>query len=89
MENLVSALEQFRGRRVLITGDTGFKGSWLSLWLQLHGAEVFGYALPPEENSHFEKLRLESLIQHENGDIRDFDHLSKFVSNAQPEIIFP
>jgi len=88
MENLVSALEQFRGRRVLITGDTGFKGSWLSLWLQLHGAEVFGYALPAEENSHFEKLRLESLIQHENGDIRDFEHLSKFVSDAQPEIIF-
>ena len=88
MENLVSALEQFRGRRVLITGDTGFKGSWLSLWLQLHGAEVFGYALPAEENSHFEKLRLESLIQHENGDIRDFEHLSKFVSNTQPEIIF-
>ena len=88
MENLVSALEQFRGRRVLITGDTGFKGSWLSLWLQLHGAEVFGYALPAEENSHFEKLRLESLIQHENGDIRDFDHLSKFISDAQPEIIF-
>ena len=88
MENLVSALEQFRGRRVLITGDTGFKGSWLSLWLQLHGAEVFGYALPAEENSHFEKLRLESLIQHENGDIRDFDHLSKFVSDTRPEIIF-
>lgn len=88
MENLVTALNQFRGRRVLITGDTGFKGSWLSLWLHQHGAKVFGYALPAEENSHFERLRLASLIQHENGDIRDFDHLSRFVSDAQPEIIF-
>ncbi len=41
MESLVSALESFRGKRVLITGDTGFKGSWLSLWLHNHGAEVF------------------------------------------------
>lgn len=88
MENLVTALNQFRGRRVLITGDTGFKGSWLSLWLHQHGAKVLGYALPAEENSHFERLRLASLVQHENGDIRDFDHLSKFVSDAQPEIIF-
>ena len=88
MENLVTALNQFRGRRVLITGDTGFKGSWLSLWLHQHGAKVFGYALPAEDNSHFERLRLASLIQHENGDIRDFDHLSKFVSDAQPEIIY-
>ena len=62
MENLVDTLAEYRGRRVLITGDTGFKGSWLSLWLQQRGASVFGYALPPESNSHFNALGLSKLI---------------------------
>jgi len=88
MENLVEALHSFRGRRVLITGNTGFKGSWLSLWLHQHGAQVFGYALPAEEGSHFTELHLERLIQHENGDVRDLTHLSRFVEEVQPEIVF-
>ena len=62
MENLVNALNSFRDQRVLITGDTGFKGSWLSLWLHQHGAKVFGYALPPEDNSHFQLLGLSKLM---------------------------
>ena len=66
MEKLVDALAEYRGRRVLITGDTGFKGSWLSLWLQQRGASVFGYALPPESNSHFNALGLNKLIEHQD-----------------------
>ena len=88
MENLVNALNSFRDQRVLITGDTGFKGSWLSLWLHQHGAKVFGYALPPEDNSHFQLLGLSKLISHEDGDVRDLEHLSKYLTHVQPVVIF-
>ena len=88
MENLVNALNSFRDQRVLITGDTGFKGSWLSLWLHQHGAKVFGYALPPESNSHFQLLGLSTLISHEDGDVRDLEHLSRYVTQVQPDVIF-
>ena len=49
MDDMVAELGAFKGKRVLVTGDTGFKGSWLSLWLHLLGADVMGYALPPED----------------------------------------
>ena len=88
MENLVDALNSFRNQRVLITGDTGFKGSWLSLWLHQHGAKVFGYALPPEDNSHFQLLGLSTLISHEDGDVRELEHLSRYVTHVQPDVIF-
>jgi len=88
MENLVDTLAEYRGRRVLITGDTGFKGSWLSLWLQQRGASVFGYALPPESNSHFNALGLSTLIQHRDGDVRDFKSLSTYINETNPDIIF-
>lgn len=88
MEKLVDALAEYRGRRVLITGDTGFKGSWLSLWLQQRGASVFGYALPPESNSHFNALGLNKLIEHQDGDVRDFKSLSSYINEINPDIIF-
>jgi CDP-glucose 4,6-dehydratase len=72
---------------VLVTGHTGFKGSWLALWLEQLGAEVFGYALPPPTTpSHYELVapRLRSEI----ADVRDADRLRRFVAEARPEIVF-
>ena len=89
MADLVDALATFAGKRVLITGDTGFKGSWLSLWLHQHGAIVHGYALPPDgPRSHFSLLGLEKRIQHEDGDIRDRGHVLKYFEDVQPEFVF-
>ena len=82
-------LEIFKGKRVLVTGDTGFKGSWLCLWLHQLGAQVAGYALPPEhEDDHYNLLRLGNLIEHVTGDIRDFDFVKKTLDQFQPEILF-
>jgi len=79
----------FAGRRVLVTGHTGFKGSWLSLWLSQLGAQVTGYALAPVgENSHFDQLGLAREIDHHVSDIRDLDAFSAVVRAAQPEIVF-
>lgn len=79
----------FAGKRVFLTGDTGFKGSWLTLWLKELGADVVGYALPPKRShDHFNLLKLDQLIHHVDGDIRDLSHLSKVVGEFQPEIFF-
>lgn len=82
-------LEIFRGKRVLVTGHTGFKGSWLTLLLNSLGAEVMGYALAPEyAGGHFERLGLEKQIRHVTGDVRDLDRLRQEVEAFQPEIVF-
>lgn len=78
----------WQGRRVLLTGHTGFKGAWLALWLERLGAEVTGVALPPEyDNSVFALLspwpRLDSRI----ADIRDFDAMRRIVAESRPQII--
>jgi CDP-glucose 4,6-dehydratase len=84
-----SYLKAFQGKRVLVTGHTGFKGSWLTLLLKMLGADVMGYALPPEYgDSHFERLGLESSIKHVVADIRDLDRLNAAVLEFQPEFVF-
>lgn len=78
---------QFRGRRVLLTGHTGFKGSWLALWLNELGAEVTGIALPPETApNHWDLLGL--TIDDRRLDIRDADALQRAVRESRPEIVF-
>jgi CDP-glucose 4,6-dehydratase len=80
--------EQYRGRRVLVTGHTGFKGSWLTAWLLGLGAEVTGYALePPTVPSLFDALGLERHIRHEIADVRDVSRLAEVVEAARPEIV--
>lgn len=79
----------FRGRSVLVTGHTGFKGSWLSLWLHELGAKVAGYALAPDtEPSLFEQLGLSRLMDSRLGDVRDLPSLEKAVRETRPEVVF-
>lgn len=79
----------YAGRHVLVTGHTGFKGSWLSEWLLRLGAHVTGYALePPTEPSLFDELGLASRMTHVIGDVRDLAHLRATFAAAQPEIVF-
>ncbi|MDG6079361.1 CDP-glucose 4,6-dehydratase [Erythrobacter litoralis] len=76
------------GRRVLVTGDTGFKGAWLSLWLQELGAEVTGLALPAEDHSLYTQLGLKELITHTDVDIRDQDAVDHAILSAAPQTVF-
>ncbi len=83
------ALAFYRGKRVFLTGHTGFKGAWLSRLLFFLGAEVTGYALAPEvEPSLFQLLRLDRHMQSVLGDVRDPDALKRAFKAANPEIVF-
>lgn len=80
-------MEHYQGKRVLVTGHTGFKGSWLSLWLQELGAEVCGVSLPAaEEQRHWGLLRLP--IRSEACDIRDGAGLRRIFADFRPEAVF-
>lgn len=79
----------WKGRRVFLTGHTGFKGSWLSLWLKTLGAEVTGFALdPPTAPNLFEQAAVIKDIRSIRGDIRDFDSLKSAIASANPSIVF-
>jgi CDP-glucose 4,6-dehydratase len=78
----------WRGKRVLITGHTGFKGSWISLWLQTLEADIIGYAhTPPTNPSLFEVANIGQGMSSIVGDIRDLTHLHKVFAEHQPEIV--
>src|SRR5438132_661642 len=81
--------EVYKNLTVLITGHTGFKGSWLSLWLSSLGAQVVGYSLPPPTHpNNFSLINLASHLTSIEGDVRDYSKLEKTLQKVQPDIIF-
>jgi CDP-glucose 4,6-dehydratase len=88
VEGLVMNNKFWESKKVLITGHTGFKGSWLSLWLQKQGACIVGYSLPPPtEPSLFELANVADGMTSITGDIRDLEHLQTVIAEHKPEII--
>ncbi len=89
MESVVVTREFWHGKRVFLSGHTGFKGAWLALWLTDMGAEVHGYALvPPTNPNFFEAANLRSSIASStNGDIRDASLLTRAMQEARPHIV--
>lgn len=82
-------LNYYRGKKVFVTGHTGFKGSWLSQWLIDLGAEVHGYSISvPSTPSHWDLLKLESQMAHEFGDIRNDEQLTRAIQRVQPDCVF-
>lgn len=79
----------FKGKTVLVTGHTGFKGSWLCIWLKELGTNIVGYALEPyTERDNFVVSGLEDKVTHITGDIRDFRRLSKVFEEYKPDFVF-
>jgi len=88
MDKMVN-FDFFKNKRILVLGDSGFKGSWLSFLLNRAGAEVYGYSLPPSSaNSLYNLLSIDKKIFHVDGDILDSKHLSNFFLKSKPEIVF-
>jgi CDP-glucose 4,6-dehydratase len=88
LEGVVSVSSIWRGRRVLVTGHTGFKGSWLCHWLLAEGAQVCGYALAPDTRpSLFNLLGLAGRMQHLQADVRHADQLAFSVAEFRPEVV--
>lgn len=78
----------WKGKKIFLTGHTGFKGSWLSLWLQQLGAEVIGYSLqPPTSPNLFEAANVSNKMESIIADIRDLTSLKKAISSVKPEIV--
>jgi CDP-glucose 4,6-dehydratase len=84
-----TGFEIFKNKRILVTGDTGFKGSWLAYWLHLLGAEVYGFSLPPERDyDHYAALGLGKLVHHHDGDVREFTGIHELMTKCRPEFVF-
>ena len=81
--------DAYRGKTVFVTGHTGFKGSWLCLWLERLGARVVGYSLaPPTQPSLFEQAGVASGLEHHLGDVRDAEKLTAALTAASPDFVF-
>ena len=80
--------EAYRGKRVLLTGHTGFKGSWMLEWLHLLGAEVTGYALAPDTDAHYTLIGGDQKCRSVIADVRDLTRLATVVRETQPDHIF-
>ena len=81
--------EVYSGRRVWLTGDTGFKGSWLAFWLYRLGAEVLGIGLEPEtDDGPFVRAELDRLVRHETVDIRDQERMAALAKEFRPQVVF-
>ena len=79
----------FKNKKIIVTGHTGFKGSWLSLWLQTLGAKVMGLSIDiPTKPSHFEAIKLKDRIIHKKIDIRNLKVLKKTIKKYQPDFVF-
>jgi CDP-glucose 4,6-dehydratase len=88
IEGVVMSANFWTGKKVFVTGHTGFKGSWLSLWLQMLGAEVIGYALaPPTSPSLFELANVAHGMTSVVGDIKDLNLLKQVMQSYQPDIV--
>lgn len=85
-----SSLEEFyKNKKVFITGDSGFKGSWLSLWLLNLNCDITGYGITKKEiNSNYSLCKLENKYNHIEADIRDYDKLYEAINNFKPDIVF-
>jgi CDP-glucose 4,6-dehydratase len=89
MRNITTFKDFYKGKKVLVTGHTGFKGSWLAIWLHSMGANVIGYALNPySERDNFVLSDIGSKMVDLRGDIRDVNKLKEVMSVYQPEIVF-
>src|SRR5260370_7899627 len=78
----------WKSRRVFLTGHTGFKGGWMSLWLEALGASVTGYAMPPPtQPSLFEQAGIAKSLRSFFADIRDFDRLKKAIGDCRPDLV--
>ena len=79
----------FKNKIALVTGHTGFKGSWLSAWFSVLGARVVGVALePPSQPAHFEVAGLDKIVEGHHIDIRDSESLNSFITQIRPDFVF-
>jgi CDP-glucose 4,6-dehydratase len=86
---MATLLKSFAGKRIFLTGHTGFKGAWLSEWLLGMGAQVYGFGLPPATKpALFNQLGLAGRVNHGLGDLRDAAAISKAVAAARPDFVF-